>query len=256
MRHHYSKHHALRPGTVARVHGIAFQNDGRSAIGRMFIRPSETLDRWIAGIQPGPFDLPLAIHAGVHVTMDDGGEYVVEQLVGSFYLDFQNALNWTPIERFRARNHGGWDATIPWTAFRGVDEAAVEETRLRLNRIQGHPFIGEDCTAFVERAFGNRRLFADSPIVRSLGIGVRIGDPAMPLLDPLARLDETARSRLQFDRIKHLPDALAEAESLNVRLWLNRLLPIGLTAVFGWWAYSSASRRSMPASSTARRFFK
>ena len=96
--------------------------------------------------------------------------------------------------------------------------------------IEGHPFIGEDCTAFVERAFGGRRLFADSPVLRRVGIGVRISDPALPLLRSDAQLDEQARRYLQFDKIKHLPDAV--------------------------WGYSSASRRSTPISKTALKFFR
>jgi hypothetical protein len=34
----------------------------------------------------------------------------------------------------------------------------------------------------VERAFGKRRKFADSPTARWLGFGLRVGGPALPLL--------------------------------------------------------------------------
>jgi hypothetical protein len=135
----------------------------------------------------------------------------------------------------------------------------VAEAQARLNTIQGHPFVGEDCTAFIERAFQGRRLFADSPVLRRLGIGVRVGDPALPLLRPDAELDQHARLLLQYDDIKDLPDASADAGSPNASLWLGRLVP---TVLIGWGvghalaAYSSASRRSTPASRTARRFFK
>ena len=151
---------------------------------------------------------------------------------------------------------GGWDATVSATAFRMTDDPGVRETIASLNAIQGHPFLGEDCTAFIERAFGGRRMFADSPLLRSFGIGARIGDPALPLLKPDAPLDQDTRQKLQFDQIKDLPDALADAESPNVRIWLVRLTPIALLAVLAKKAYSSSSRKSTPASITARRFFK
>src|SRR5262249_51805189 len=159
----------------------------------------EAIDRWIVGILPSPLDPLLAMHAGVHVVIDGDKEYVAEQLVGSFDLDFRNGLNWTPYEKFRERDRGGWDVTLPGTAFRAVDDAAVAETGERLDAIDGHPFIGEDCTAFVERAFGEQRLFADSPLLRTLGVGVRIGDPALPLVKLDARIEEPARSLLQID---------------------------------------------------------
>jgi hypothetical protein len=101
------------------------------------------------------------------------------------------------------------------------------------------------------------RLFADSPLLRWFGLGVRIGDPALPLLRGDADLQEPARSKLQFDKIKMLPDALADVDSPNVRLWSHRLLPFALVAApLLARAYSSASRKSTPVSSTARKFFK
>jgi hypothetical protein len=181
---------------------------------------------------------------------------VAEQLVGTFYLDFKNGLNWTPLDKFKQRDRGGSDATVPATAFRKIDDTAVAETVRRLNAIEGHPFLGEDCTAFIERAFGRRRLFADSPLLRSFGIGARIGDPALPLLKPDAALDQETKQQLQFDKIKDLPDALADAESPNVRVWLVRLTPIVVLGVLLRRAYSSSSRKSIPASITARKFFK
>ena len=252
----YQKDFAERPGRVTAIRGVIFQNDGRSGIGRVFIRPLEALDRWIVAILPKPGDPPLAMHAGIRVTLEGTNEYVAEQLVGTFYLDFNNGLNWTPLDKFRQRDRGGWDATVPADAFRKVDQKAEEETISRLNAIQGHPFLGEDCTAFIERAFGGRRMFADSPLLRSFGIGARIGDPALPLLRPDAPLDHQTKQKLQFDKIKDLPDALADAESPNVRVWVVRLAPIALLAVLTKRAYSSASRKSTPASITARKFFK
>jgi hypothetical protein len=256
----YQADFADRPGRVTAIKGIAFQNDGQSTIGLIFIRPLEAIDRWIVGLWPKPGEPPLAIHAGIHLVIDDSHEYVVEQLVGSLYLTFRNGLNWTPYEHFKQRDRGGWHVTVPAQAFRRLDEQAVPETVANLNRIEGHPFVGEDCTAFIERAFGGRRMFADSPLLRWLGIGVRVGDPALPLLRPDAALDERTRRLLQFDRIKNLPDPLADADAPNVQMWIHRLVPVGLLA---WLlgrkladAYSSSSRRSLPVSSTARKFFK
>jgi hypothetical protein len=253
----YAPANAERPGRVRAIRGIVFQSDGRSTVGRMLIRPFEALDRWIVGILPKPREPSLAMHAGIHVELEDGADYVAEQLVGSFYMDFRNGLNWTPYEDFTQRDRGGWDVTVPATAFRRVDERVVDATLERLNAVEGHPFIGEDCTAFIERAFGGMRLFADSPLLRWFGVGVRIGDPALPLLRPDAELAEPARSRVQFEKIKGLPDAAAAVESPNIRLWLHRLLPVALLTVpLLMRAYSSASRRSTPVSSTARRFLR
>jgi len=252
----YQADFAERPGRVTAIQGVIFQSDGKSGIGRVFIRPLEALDRWIAGILPKPGDPSLAMHAGIRLTIDGTKEFVAEQLVGTFYLDFKNGLNWTPLDQFRQRDRGGWDVTVPATAFRQVNHAAVAETIGKLNAIEGHPFLGEDCTAFIERAFGGRRMFADSPLLRSFGIGARIGDPALPLLKPDAALEPEARQKLQFDKIKDLPDALADAESPNLRVWLVRLTPILFLSLLIGRAYSSSSRKSIPASITARRFFK
>jgi hypothetical protein len=256
----YQAKYADRPGTVTAIRGIIFQSDGKSTIGRVFIRPLEALDRWIAHVLPSPHEPPLAMHAGIHVVIDGAREFVAEQLVGSFYLNFRNGLNWTPIEKFHARDRGGWDVTVPATAFRPIDDAAVAEAVHCLNSIEGHPFLGEDCTAFIERAFGDRRMFADSPLLGPFGIAVRIGDPALPLLKPHAQLDKRARELLQFDEIRNLPDAIADARSPNARNWLlRRSLPaaaIGAAAGVVAARYSSSSRRSTPVSRTARRFLR
>src|SRR5262249_23072549 len=150
----YRPEHAVRPGVVTGLCGIVFQDDGRSVIGRLFIRPFEALDRWVAGIPPSRERRPLAMHAGLHVVLEDGREVVAEQLVGTLYMDLQGGLNWTPIDEFRSRDRGGWDLTLPATTFRRVDDRVVDEVVSRLNTIEGRAFIGEDCTAFVERAFG------------------------------------------------------------------------------------------------------
>jgi hypothetical protein len=250
----YEPGNARRPGDVTALRGVVFQSDGSSTIGRLFIRPFEVIDRAIVGILPKRGEPSLAMHAGLHVDIDEAREYVVEQLVGSWYMDLRDGLNWTPIDDFKTRDRGGWDVTVPCTAFRGVSDQVVDETRQRLNMIEGHPFVGEDCTAFIERAFGQRRLFADSPVLRRFGIAARVGDPALPLLKPDGSVDQRTKELLQFDSIRDLPDADADPGSPNVSLWSARLAP---TALFGAaLGYSLASRRSMPASRTARRFFK
>src|ERR1043165_693096 len=97
----YSPDYAARPGSVTQIRGVVFQSDGRSTVGRLFIRPFEVLDRSVLGILPKPGDLTLAMHTGIHVVIDGTHDYVVEQLVGSFQLDFRNGLNWTPFEKFQ-----------------------------------------------------------------------------------------------------------------------------------------------------------
>lgn len=229
--------HADRPGQVTELKGIIFQSDGKSTIGRAFIRPFEALDRLVAGVLPPGDEHTLAMHAALHVVIDGQHEYVAEQLVGTLYMDFSSGLNWTPLADFRQRDRGGWDATVPATCFRGVDDQVVQQAVANLNRIQGHPFLGEDCTAFIERAFGGRRMFADSPVLRLLGLSARVGDPALPLLKPDAQLDPRTQRLLRIDVIRGLPDALANPLAPNVRnviahaaLGLALGLPAGLLA--------------------------
>ena len=235
------------------VRGVIFQSDGKSTLGRIFIRPLEAVDRFVAGALPRPGEPKLAMHAGIHVVLADGAEYVAEQLIGTWRLTFSNGLNWTPLAAFEKRNRGGWSVTVPPEAFRAVGDRVADDTVLRLNSIEGRPFVTEDCTGFVERAFGGRRMFADSPLLQWLGIAARIGDPALPLLRADARLDAFARRALQFERIVNLPDAQASAEMSMAWRWLHRLAPIVVT---GGLLYSSASRRSTPRSSTARKFLR
>jgi hypothetical protein len=152
-------------------------------------------------------------------------------------------LNWTPLRHFQQRDRGGWDVTVAAACFRRIDDRAVDEAIGRLNRIHGHPFMGEDCTAFIERAFGGQRMFADSPLLRWLGIGARIGDPALPLFGADARVDMKARRALQFERIKDLPDPLANADSLNAQRWVHRLIPM---AILGGVVGRRLARRRKP----------
>jgi hypothetical protein len=216
--------HRLRPGRVVALRGIIIQSDGRSTVGRLVIRPLAALDRFLAGVVPSLTRPPLAMHAGLRVVLEDGREVVAEQLLGGWYMDLISGLSWTPLEQFRARDRGGWDVTVPATAFRGVDERAEAAAVAELNRIEGHPFVGVDCTAFVERAFEGRRLFADSPLLSLFGIPARVGDPALPLLRGDVRLDERAERLLHADAVRRLPDATAHPRSPNVRLWAGRMV--------------------------------
>ena len=215
---------AERPGTVVELKGIIFQSDDSSTVGALFIRPIETFDRWQAGLARTPGDAPLAMHAGLHVVLEDGREFVAEQLVGSLFEDFKDGLNWTPLERFRAREATGWDVTVPATDFRDINGGVIRRTVDFLNAIQGRPFFGEDCVAFIERAFGGRRLFGDSPTGLALGVGLRVGDPALPLLRPDAKLDARASGLLRVSQVRAQPDPLAEADAPNVHIWVGKMV--------------------------------
>jgi hypothetical protein len=211
-----------RPGEVAELKGVIFQSDAVNVLGAWIIRPVETLDLQLAGLGRSPGTPPLAMHAGLHVVLRDKREFVVEQLFGTPREDFVDGLNWTPLETFRARDHKGWDVTVQATAFRGVDENVEQEVIAFLNHIHGRPFFGEDCTTLIERAFGKRRLFADSPTASSLGFGMRVGDPALPLLKPDVRLAPDAERLLRADMLRGLHDPTEEWDAPNGHLWIRR----------------------------------
>jgi hypothetical protein len=237
-----------RPGRVQKLMGIIFQSDQKSVLGSWIIRPVEMLDRWLAGLGRSPDNPSLAMHVGIHVLIDDGREFVVEQLVGTAFEDFVDGLNWTPLETFRARDRGGWDVTIPATAFRGIDNDIVEGPIDFLNMISVRPFFDEDCTKMVERAFGKRRMFADSPAARTVGFGLRVGDPTLALLRPDFRLDDrsepsqggflragrhwvtiyTTLSRAAFatsSNVAHPASAMVRSNSARI-FWITRELPV------------------------------
>jgi hypothetical protein len=222
-----------RPGKVRKVSGIIFQSDKLSVLGNWIIRPIEMLDRRLAGVGKNPFGPPLAIHAGVRVRMQDGREYVAEQLFGTPEEDFMDALNWTPLQKFRERDHRGWDVTVPATAFRNIDRKAIGEAIDFLNGTKGKPFFGEDCTTFVERVFNKRRMFADSPSARLLGFGVRVGDPALPLVRPDAVLDPKAEFLLRAHTLRKLPDPTTNWNAPNWRRAVRILFRIMASA--GLW---------------------
>jgi hypothetical protein len=219
-----------RPGRVVELRGIVLQSDDVSVLGAWFIRPVETLDMYFAGLGRASDSPALAMHAGLHVVLEDRREFVVEQLFGSPREDFLDGLNWTPLETFKARDHRGWDVTVPATAFRQVDDGVVKEVVVFLNAIQGRPFFGEDCTTFIERAFGKRRLFGDSPSAQALGFGMRVGDPALALLKPDARFDQHTERLLRADFLRALPDPTAEWDSPNGYFWIRRVA-LGLAVI-------------------------
>jgi hypothetical protein len=217
-----------RPGRVQKLLGVIFQSDEKSVLGSWIIRPIEMLDRRLAGLGRSTDNPSLAMHVGIHVLIEDGREFVVEQLVGTPFEDFVDGLNWTPLETFRARDRGGWDVTVLATAFRGIDREIVEETINFLNAISVRPFFDEDCTTMVERAFGKRRMFADSPAARAIGFGLRIGDPALALLRPDVRLDDRSEFLLRAETLRALPDPVTKWAAPNARRITKRLLFLGM----------------------------
>jgi hypothetical protein len=241
-----------RPGRVAKLRGIILQSDNSSVIGAWIIRPVEMLDLHLAGMGRAPDAPPLAMHAGLHVVLEDDREFVVEQLMGDPRKDFSDGLNWTPIETFRKRDHSGWDVTIPATAIREVDSIVVDEVVKFLNCIVGRPFFGEDCTMFIERAFGKRRLFGDSPTARAIGFGMRVGDPALTLLKPNASLDPEAERLVRADILRTLPNPTTSWNAPNGHLWIRRGLASSLllAATYGLIYYAkNRSKRHLHARS-------
>jgi hypothetical protein len=222
---------AERPGPVRKLLGIIFQSDQKSVLGSWIIRPVEMLDRRLAGLGCSPDNPSLAMHVGIHVLIEDGREFVVEQLVGTLFEDFVDGLNWTPLETFQARDRGGWDVTVPATAFRGIDEEIVEGTINFLNAIPVRPFFDEDCTKMGERAFGKRRMFADSPAARAIGFGLRVGDPALALLRPGVRLDGRSEFLLRAETLRTLPDPVTEWAAPNARRITKRTFFLGLVGL-------------------------
>ena len=234
-----------RPGRVVKLHGVIVQSDKTSWLGAWFIRPVEMLDLHLADIGREIGSEPLAIHAGLHVELEDGRRFVVEQLFGTPRENFVNGLNWTPLETFKARDHAGWDVTIPPSDFREIDQKIICEVIDFLNRIEGRPFFGEDCTGLVERAFGKSRLFADSPTAGLIGIGMRVGDPALMLLRSDARFDPETERLIRADVLRALPDPTTEWDAPNGRLWIKRALLVLAMVAFAVVLRSLRRRRPL-----------
>jgi len=223
-----------RPGIVREIKGIVSQSDGQSTFGGWFIRPLEKIDRRVAGVHFDPQGPSLAMHAAIHLVLENGEEWVAEALHGTLQNYFSTGFNWTPIETFQDRDRGGWHVTIPATAFRTIDDEQVRRTVARLNTLEGHPFVREDCTAFMEHMFSHQ-MFAHLPILGLLGVEVRIGDPALPLLRRDADLDPEAARLLRFDEIKDLADTPWGFQPSAASMLVPRYLAAGIVgAMVGW----------------------
>jgi hypothetical protein len=209
---------------------VIIQSDALNPIGRLFIRPVEGLDLFCAGVidlaklsrsPGGEKRAGLGMHAGLHVRLEDGREYVAEQLCGGWTEWFVNGLHWTPVESFRKRGDpaaGGWDVTVPMDCFRQMDPAGEEYALGQLNQVRGVGFIHEDCTAFIARVFGpNRRLFADSPMMSAIGVYMRSGEPALLLLKRNAQLPGRGQALLKVDALRRLPDPIAANDSMSLK---------------------------------------
>jgi hypothetical protein len=214
-------------GRVVELRGVIFQSDSHSLIGAWLIRPVQMFDRRLAGLKQSAFGPSFAMHVGLHVVIEGGQDFVVEQLLETPWNAFVSGVAWTPLEVFRTRIRGGWDVTVPATAFRKIDDRVVKEAIEFLNSIRARPYVSEDCPTFVERAFGRRRMFADSPTARWLGFGVRIGDPALPLLRPEVRLDRRTERLLRAPLLRTLPNPITSWNSPNARFLLHRMFFLG-----------------------------
>jgi hypothetical protein len=213
---------AQRPGRVVGIDGIVFQCDADHPISALFIRPIQELSLRFRGRsrRARNWGVPLANHAGIRVRIAgaDGRAhpYVVEQLNGTLVQNVANALSWTPWRDFKTREgRGGWDVTVPATAFEGVEPADVLAAIGALNREPGRPFYREICTAFIERIFGGRHLFDDVEVLDWLvpGPGPRIPEPAAPRFKPHARLSRRARYLLRVDELPALHVAVDAARA-------------------------------------------
>jgi hypothetical protein len=210
-----------RPGEVVGIEGVVFQCDADDLVSGLLIRPVQGLSRRLRGapVQRSSPGVPLANHAGIRVRVRgaDGRvrRYVVEQLNGTLVQNVANGLCWTPWRDFRLREGGGWDVTIPATAFQGVDGQDVWHAIKMLNTEGGQPFYREVCTAFIERVFGGRRMFGHIEILDRLvpGPGPRIPEPAAPLLKAESKLSRRAKHLLQVDDLRALEAQLAYADA-------------------------------------------
>ncbi len=140
---------------------------------------------------------PMANHAGlrVRVALPDGTTdcYVVEVLWSIPFGKKAGIPIWTPLSAFRARERQGWHVTVPAEEFVGIGHADVTSAAEMLNDLRGERRWGETCTLFIERVFGGKPMFADSEILRNVRRGLRLPEPAAPLLQPGAVLRPTVR---------------------------------------------------------------
>jgi hypothetical protein len=202
---------------VVGIDGIVLQCDADDPISALFIRPIQELSLRFRGRAPrDPHrGVPLANHAGikVRIAFPDGytRAYVAEQLNGTLVQNVDNALSWTPWDAFQAREgRGGWDVTVPASAFECVEPADVRDAIDRLNQETGQPFFREFCTAFIERMFGGKHLFDNVEVLDWLvpGPGPRFAEPAAPCLKRHARLSPRARYLLRADALPTIHSAV------------------------------------------------
>jgi hypothetical protein len=217
--------HPERPGQVVAIDGVVFQCDIDHPVSSLLIRPVEELSRRFRGLTAASLSggVPLANHAGIKVRIRgaDGRvrPYVVEQQTGTLAQTLDNALSWTPWYAFKMREgRGGWDATVPATAFEGIGPSDVAKAIDALNQETGRAFYREVCTSFIERIFGGRQLFDDVAVLDWLvpGPGPHIPEPATPRLKPNARLSRRARYLLRVDELPGVHAAVEAAHSADV----------------------------------------
>ena len=215
---------AHRPGQVVAIDGIVFQCDIDHPISSLLIRPLEELSRRFRGraLTTVTGGVPLANHAGIRIRIrgSDGQvhRYVVEQQTGTLVQTLDNALSWTPWREFKLREGpGGWDATVPATAFEGIEPSDEVGAIEALNRESGRPFYREICTAFIERIFGGRQLFDDVEALDWVvpGPGPHIPEPAAPRFKSGAKLSGRARYLLRADELRSVRAAANAAQSLD-----------------------------------------
>jgi hypothetical protein len=181
--------------------------------------------------------VPLANHAGIRVRVVGADRrvraYVVEQQTGTLEQTLDNALSWTPWRAFRLREgRGGWDVTVPATAFEGIEPSDVTQAIDALNQESGRAFYREMCTSFIERIFGGRQLFDDVEAIDWLvpGPGPHIPEPAAPRFKANARLSRRARYLLRVDELPAVHSAVGVAQSADApdagraaEQWLSQL---------------------------------
>jgi hypothetical protein len=199
---------STRPGRVVGIDGIVLQCDADDTVSGLFVRPIQELSLRLRGrARRGPgMGVALANHAGIRIKIEgpDGRvhAYVVEQLNGTLVNYVSNALSWTPWRLFKLREgRGGWDVTVPPTAFEGVEQPDVWAAIDALNRETGQPFYREFCTSFIERIFGGRHLFPGPTDPRASGAVLQAErSPVGPCTLPAARRQPGLGARRGRDR--------------------------------------------------------
>ena len=80
-----------------------------------------------------------------------------------------------------------------------------------------------------------------------LGFGMRVGDPALPLLKTDAQLDPETERLVRVPILRVLPDRTTDWDSLNGRLWIKRvILILGVVAILAGMKRRGRSRPLFP----------